>query len=88
MKEEITVSTHKSVGPFTDVYDHAPVIFIQEGGGENGLEISESLWVCLDCGFTDIDRAGFTHEECSREDNQVNQTLREYLEENEYPEQG
>ena len=90
MKSEITVDTHKSVGPMTNMYEHGPVIFIQQlednDNSSRGPDITESLWVCLDCGYTDSDQRSLLHEECNREDNRVNQTMREYLEENEYPE--
>jgi len=83
MKTEITVNTHKSVGPFFDVYDHEMVIFIQEleenERRSSGKEITEQVWVCLDCGWTDSDKRTFAHEDCNREDNEVNTTLREKL---------
>ena len=90
MKEEITVDEHKSVGPYTDMYGHGPVIFIQklednEESPGHGPDITESLWTCLDCGYTSDDRRLFLHKECDRENNRVNQTMREYLEENDYP---
>ena len=90
MKIEITTDTNKSVGPMTDMYGHGPVIFIQEledndDSPGHGPDITESLWVCLDCGYTCDDQKMLLHEECNREDNRVNQTMREYLEENDYP---
>lgn len=78
METNITVSTHKSVGPIQNLYDHGLTIFIQERSGEGvGMEITEGLWVCLDCGFTDMESQAFMHEDCERGDNQVNVTVRE-----------
>jgi hypothetical protein len=75
---EITTNTHKSVGPFTELYGHGPVIFIRGNADEN-------LWVCLDCGWTDTDERTLSVVECDRSENRVNQNMREFLEENEYP---
>jgi len=91
MKKEITIDTKKSVGPIADMYGHGPVIFIQEivenrESLGHGPEIAESIWICLDCGYTCDDRRMFMHQECNREDNRANQTMREHLEENGYPE--
>jgi RecJ-like exonuclease len=82
MKEGITVNEHKSVGPCVDIFGHGPVIVIQR---HENKHIDEQLWSCLDCGYTVKDNRAFLHEECNRERNPVNQTFREYLEENEYP---
>lgn len=84
MKEEITTNTHKSVGPYTDLYGHGPVIFIQEWEDGN---VVENLWVCLDCGWTDTDKQTLSVVECDRSENRANQNMREFLEENDYPEQ-
>lgn len=82
MEDTVTTQTHRSVGPMKELYEHGPVIFIQEREGERqDMDITESLWVCLDCGWTDADRRSFAHEECNREDNRVNVTVREKVEE-------
>ena len=85
MREEITINEHKSVGPYTDMYGHGPVIFIQDIVDDR--HIDEQLWTCLDCGYTTNDNRAFLHEECVRNRNQANMTMREYLEENDYPEE-
>ena len=82
MKEEITVNEHKSVGPYTDLYGHGPVVVIQQ---IDHTRIDEQIWTCLDCGYTVEDNRAFMHEDCKRELNGINTTFREYLEENEYP---
>lgn len=83
MKQEITTDKHKSVAPYTNIYGHGPVIFIQE---YEDREIVESIFTCFDCGYTSTDQKGFVYENCERENNRVNQTMRELIEENEYPE--
>lgn len=84
MEVPLTVNTHKSVGPYKDLYGHGPVIFIQEKEGEGqSMDITESLFTCLDCGWTDSDVTTFAHEECNREDNRVNSTVRERVGEGE-----
>lgn len=83
MKESITVNEHKSVGPIHNIYDHALVISIKHLEWKE--HDSEHLWACLDCGYTVGDSRAFLHEDCVRERNGVNQTFREYLEENDYP---
>lgn len=91
MKTELTIDTHKSVGPYNDVYDHPMLIFIQQvEDGESsghGPDITESLWTCLSCGYTDTDIRSFAHEECDREKNRVNQTMREFVHEHGYPDE-
>lgn len=90
MKTETTIDSYKSVGPHKRVYDHPMVLSIQEledneESPGHGPDITESLWVCLDCGFTSDDPRMFAHRDCGREYNRINQTMREYLEESEYP---
>ena len=82
MKEEITVNEHKSVGPYPNMYDHGPVLFIQDW--KKGHD-TEELWTCLDCGYTTNDNRAFLHVECERSCNHANQTMREFLAANDYP---
>lgn len=83
MKIEMTVDENLAVGPYTDMYGHGPVISIQK---REEQEIEECRWVCLDCGYSCIDSRILLHEDCEREKNQVNQTMRELVEEEGYPE--
>lgn len=82
MKEEITVGEYKSVGPMFNRYGHEPLIFIQKYDEDDDTNIEESLWVCLDCGYTDTNIRTFAHKECDCERNRVNKTFREEIEEN------
>lgn len=85
MKTEIEIHNHNSVGPLYDFFDHGPVIFIQhvvERGEDepgNGMRIEDSVFVCLDCGYTGMERRDLAHADCEREKNPVNQTLREKI---------
>jgi hypothetical protein len=83
MIREITTNEYKSVGPYSDLHGHGPVIFIQEYDGDG---ITESIFTCLDCGYTTGDRRQLRFADCGRENNSVNQTMRELIEEEGYPE--
>jgi hypothetical protein len=80
---EITTNKHKTVGPYANLHGHGPVIFIQE---IEGRKITETIFTCLDCGYTSGDQRQFRFEDCKRENNSVNQTMRELIEEEGYPE--
>jgi hypothetical protein len=85
MKAEIKIGDYNAVAPYSDMYGHGPVIFIQNRTEDHDIE--DSLWVCLDCGYTADDNRMFLHAECSRENNRVNTTMGELVEEDGYPEE-
>lgn len=74
---------HNRVGPYTDIYDHGPVIVMQDGDPRD--DGTNTLFVCLDCGYTATDTRELLHPDCDREENRITQTLREHIEEDGFP---
>jgi hypothetical protein len=74
MNTEIPVDTHHRVGPLVDRGGHGPVTCIVP-----------HLWVCLDCGYTAADDRRFSHVDCDRAENPINQTWRERLDKYVFP---
>lgn len=75
MEYELPVDEYHAVGPHPDIYDHGPV-----------TGIGDHLFVCLDCGYTTHDPRLLLHADCEREENPVNVTWRERIEEYPFPE--
>lgn len=78
---DLPLNGHLGVGPYPDVGDHGPVTVLSPNDGKGAI-----AWVCLDCGLCDDDRRRFTTVECDRERNPINQTWRERIEAEGFPE--
>jgi len=83
MNVEIETDTHNGVGPLAEMYGHGPVTVIREKQEhpQRTAAARTRVFICLDCGFTAADNRLFAHEACNRENNDINQTWREYLNE-------
>lgn len=82
MKFELEIDAHNGVGPYSDLYGHDPVTVIQQyDDGEEPLHerFAGAVFVCFDCGYTANDPRLFMHEDCDRDENQINQTWREAI---------
>lgn len=80
----VEVAKHKSVGPAPDQFGHGPVTIINLAHEDD----DPPLWVCLDCGYVTVDNREFAHEWCERDDNPINTTWRELLDDDGIPDQG
>lgn len=78
---ELPSGEHMTVGPYSNVYSHGPVIFIAE-------EKAADLYACLDCGFVSEDVREFHYADCKRANNPVNESMRERVEDEGFPEEG
>lgn len=70
---ETEVNKHKDVGPYEDMYDHTLVMVIQDPDDRQ-----DTIFACLNCGYTHNDNRMFAHEECNRDDNGINETFSEF----------
>lgn len=77
MKYELDVDAYNGVGPYRNLYDHGAGMVIQQYD-EDG-ELDETVFVCLDCGYTAHDSRLFMHAECDPEQNQINVSWRDKL---------
>lgn len=78
MNSVIDTNEYKGVGPVEEMYGHGPVTALVPDG-----EDAAELFICLDCGYTTRDDRMLAHQECDREQNNINQTWRERLEDRE-----
>lgn len=78
---EVPVNEHHGVGPHIDVYDHGPVTIITDGGDDPEPEAA----LCLDCGYVVNDIRLLLHADCDRENNPINSTWREALDDDVFP---
>lgn len=77
---DIEAGEYHAVGPIADVYGHGPVTIIQEEEvKDHATEAGDTLFVCLDCGYTDEDYRLFAHQKCDRLYNNITTTWREYI---------
>ena len=83
MELTIEADRYAAVGPVTDMYSHGPVTVMTFGDGSR--ETEEFMAVCLDCGYVASDARKLFHVECDRADNPINQTWRERLDDEGYP---
>lgn len=68
------------IGPYPDMYGHGPVLVFTPPG-----ERGAALFACLDCGYVAADNRLFLHTDCGREHNPINQTMRELVEKEGFP---
>lgn len=83
MRTPIPTAERLAVGPVTDVGGHGPVTIIHEMSGMS--DTVPPLYICLDCGFTTGERRQFQHTDCDRSLNPIEQTWREYLDDEPFP---
>lgn len=85
---DIPVDDFWGIGPWPDAYDHGPVVlFVPPGESERPRSEKEGFRfaACLDCGYVTDDIRRFLHTECDRSTNQINQTMRELIEDDGFP---
>lgn len=80
---EIATRTRNAVGPIAQMYGHGPVTVIRENWVDPDQN-EQTVFICLDCGYTATDNRLFAHEECNRDLNPITQTWRELLEEEDH----
>lgn len=80
MNLEIPVDAHWGVGPIVGVDEHGPVTTFNPPG-EKGMTFA----ACLDCGYVAPDPKDFFGVDCDRAANQINQTWREKVDDDGFP---
>lgn len=78
MKYEVDTDAYNDVGPYTELYEHAPVCIITSGFGDPD---EGTLHVCMGCGYTAHDTRLFLDAECDPEQNNVAETWQERFDE-------
>lgn len=71
---------HHGIGPYPNVGRHGPLTLITEDPKEGYDAI-----ICLDCGYVTDDMRRFHVTDCERSKNRINQTWREYLDDEDFP---